>query len=201
MNMTESAALVKAVVALSQMNQQLEDAGGPEAESGLFEQFLAARVDLLEKFGLPETEEFLFLLASGDVLTDTEAGEVVAELHQAATNYLLSPVRREVQVLEDAFAAQSNPFNVLPEIGVITHTYTLFVYETMLLQQQHPAQEVWACLKKTRQPEVIEALGNLYSADPTEAEVPLALLRISGLNYLDEFVAALPALKERDASS
>ena len=199
--MNKSAAVVEAVVALSKMNQQLEDAGGPEAEGELFEQYLAARVDILEKFGLPETEEFLFLLASGDVLTDAEAGEVVAELHQAATSYLLSPVRREVQVLEDAKAAQSNPFNVLPEIGVITHTYTLFVYESILLKQQHPAQEVWACLKKTKQPEVIEALGNLYSADPAEAEVPLAFLRIRGLNYLDEFVAALPALKERDASS
>ena len=199
--MNKSAAVVEAVVALSKMNQQLEDAGGPEAEGELFEQYLAARVDILEKFGLPETEEFLFLLASGDVLTNADAEEVVADLHQAATSYLLSPVRREVQVLEDAKAAQSNPFNVLPEIGVITHTYTLFVYEFILLKQQHPAQEVWACLMKTKQPKVIEALGNLYSADPDEAEVPLDFLRKSGLDYLDEFVAALPALKERDASS
>ena len=199
--MNESAALVEAVVALSKMNQQLEDAGGPEAEGDLFEEYLSARVDILEKFGLPETEEFLFLLACGDVLTYAEAEEVVAELHQVATRYLLSPVRREVQVLEDAKAEQSNPFNVLPEIGVITHTYTLFVYESIFLKQEQPAQKVWACLKKTQQPEVIEALGNLYSAEPEGVEKPLAFLREIGLNYLDEFVAALPALKERDASS
>lgn len=199
--MNESAMLVEAVVALSKMNQELEDAGGPESEGDLFEEYLAARVDILEKFGLPETEEFLFLLASGDVFTDAEAEEVVAELHQAATRYLLSPVRREVQVLEDAKAEQSNPFNVLLEIGVITHTYTLFVYESILLKQQQPAQEVWACLQKTQQPEVIEALGNLYAAEPAGVEKPLGFLRASGLTYLDEFVAALPALKERDASS
>ena len=92
--MNESAALVEAVVALSKMNQQLEDAGGPEGEGDLFEEYLAARVNILEKFGLPETEEFLFLLASGAILTDTEAEEVVTELHQAATRYLLSPVRQ-----------------------------------------------------------------------------------------------------------
>ena len=199
--MNESATLVEAVVALSQMNQQLEDAGGPEAEGNLFEEYLTARVDILEKFGLPETEDFLFLLASADVLTVSEAEDVVAALHQAATSYLLSPVRREVQVLEDAKVEQSNPFNVLPEIGVITHTYTLFVYESILLKQQQPAQEVWACLQKTQQPEVIEALGNLYAAEPASVEKPLGFLRASGLTYLDEFVAALPALKERDASS
>lgn len=199
--MNQSATLVEAVVALSKMNQVLEDAGGPEAEGDMFEEYLAARVDILEKFGLPETEEFLFLLASGDVFTDAEAEEVVAELHQAATKYLLSPVRREVQVLEDAKVEQSNPFNVLPEIGVITHTYTLFVYEAILLKQEQPAHEVWECLKKTQQPEVIEALGNLYAAEPAGVEKPLAFLRANGLKYLDEFVAALPALKERDTSS
>jgi len=199
--MNESAALVEAVVALSKMNQELEDAGGPEAEGDLFEEYLAARVDILEKFGLPETEEFLFLLASGGVFTNAEAEEVVVELHQAATRYLLSPVRREVQVLEDAKAEQSNPFNVLPEIGIITHTYTLFVYDSILLKQEQPAHEVWDCLKKTQQPEVIEALGNLYAAEPAGVEKPLAFLRANGLKYLDEFVAALPALKEQDASS
>ena len=199
--MNESAALVEAVVVLSKMNQQLEDAGGPEGEGDLFEEYLAARVNILEKFGLPETEEFLFLLASGAILTDTEAEEVVTELHQVATRYLLSPVRREVQVLEDAKVEQSNPFNVLPEIGVITHTYTLFVYEFILLKQQQPAQEVWACLKLTQQPGVIESLGSLYAAEPSGMEKLLTYLRASGLKYLDEFVAALPILKERDASS
>lgn len=199
--MNESAALVGAVVALSKMNQQLEEAGGPEAKGDLFEEYLAARVDILEKFGLPETEEFLFILASGGVLTDAEAEEVVQELHQAATSYLLSPVRREVQVLEDAKAEQSNPFNVLPEIGVITHTYTIFVYDAILLKEQRPAQEVWDCLKITQQPEVIETLGNLYAAEAEEVEKPLGFLRSSGLNYLDEFIAALPALKAQDASA
>lgn len=159
-------------------------------EGDLFDQYLAARANILDRFGLPESEEFLYLLATDSILTEAEAEEIIAELHQVASVHLLSPVRREVQVLQDAQHGDHNPFNVLPEIGISTHVYTLFVYDAILLKKRDTVENVWATLKKTQQHDVLDSLGRLYSADSAGAEIELSFLIQSGLNYLDEFLAS-----------
>lgn len=199
--MNQAETLKDEVIALSRLYRQIEDAGGPETEGSLFEDYLEARVRILAQFGLPEAEEFLFLLATGDVLTPDEAEQVIAELHEAATQYLLSPVRREEQVLEEARAEKQNPFNVLPELGIITHSFTLFVYDAVLLKNRDTVENVWQCLKMTKQPPIIEALGTLYADGQSRDETAFRFLQSCELPYLDEFIAMLPTIKQADALS
>jgi hypothetical protein len=178
------------LIALSQLAQQLDTAGGPEGDGDLFEAYLEARESLLARFGLPETPEFVELLELPEGEEATAAQQGVASLHQAAAAYLLSPVQRPVQVLDEARQEGRSGMSVLPELGIATHIYTLFVYDQLFMLGQASAAQVWQALQQTQQPRVLEALG-LVGTGEAEGEDAAIFLRAQKIIFLAQFLASL----------
>jgi hypothetical protein len=65
------------------------------------------------------------------------------QIKEAATNFLLTDAKSEVDILHYAKANQLDPFNVLPELNIRIHIYTIFIYDKILLREEDTVENVW----------------------------------------------------------
>lgn len=90
--------------------------------------------------------------------------------------------------MKDAQENKENPFNVLPELGIETHSYTMFIYNYILLFQRDTIENILAELKKANKYKILNALGNLEQGNVKEPEKLIQKLKQDGIKYLDEFL-------------
>ena len=184
--------LKKDYLALTRMQLDIDKNGGPEKNGALFEEYLRLREKILKRFGLPEIEDFAKLFRVDAEPTQLEIKERVKELHRVATDYRLSTAKPEHQILKDAQENKENPFNVLPELGIETHSYTIFIYNYILLLQRDTIENILAELKKANKYKILNALGNLEQGNVKEPEKLIQKLKQDGIKYLDEFIKTSP---------
>jgi hypothetical protein len=117
----------------------LEEKGGPEQDGDLFEEVLAKEEEILSAFGLPGSLKFckvLHKLSNRKSVTAAAIRKTIGSLQQAAQKYHNRPVVSSVETLTLAQQKKLNAFDVLPELGFITHTYTVFLYDDLLLERK-----------------------------------------------------------------
>ncbi|MCH7512420.1 MAG: hypothetical protein IH947_00525, partial [Bacteroidetes bacterium] len=120
---------------LNKLDVELTQYQPDNLPNNLFENYLTHREEILDHYGLPYADEFTKLLELGNkVLTDYEIEAVVTKMRHAAISYLTSPVRTDLDELQNAYENKKTPFEVLPKIGIETHTYTIFIYNQYLLR-------------------------------------------------------------------
>lgn len=187
--MTQHNFLVPALTGLAKLQIHLDKKGGPSEDGQLFEQILEIQNGILKGFGLPISPDNEKLIWFSQLPTDDEVNERVKKLHKTATTYLLSNAKPELQTLREAQEQQQDPFIVLPELKLKTHSYTLFVYNKILLKRKDTLENILHDLKfTTHYPEVLDALERLEQKSlDNEAEVANALEKI-GVKYLQEFI-------------
>jgi len=119
--------LINAIRGLAEIQLHIDSNGGPEENGELFEEYFRIRACILASFGLPDNDSFGKILFFKSLPTDKDIATIVNNLKQAATEYLLSPAKTETQILDEAIEQKLEPEKVLPEFGITSHLYTLFV--------------------------------------------------------------------------
>lgn len=197
--MTKSEQVRQRLIELAEMQLLLEEKGGPSEDGHLFEEILSLQEDILNQFGLPATVENEKILWFNESLpTDLEVEERLKELHEKAREYLLSPAKSETQILKDAQENKASAFSTLPELGISTHTYTIFVYEKILLNKRDKIENVLNELKQANQPKLLQILGNLEQGNFDNPQEVINVLKENGLKYIDDFVGTFPNEEARN---
>lgn len=184
--------LKKDFVTLVKMQIHIDNNGGPSENGALFEEYLVLREKILKRFGLPEIEDFAKIFTVDTQPSQLEIDERIKELHRVATDYLLSAAKSEHQILKDAQENRESPVNILPELGIETHSYTLFIYNYILLFKRDTVENILAELKKSNNSKILTALGNLEQGNVKDPEKVIQKLKRAGIKYIDDFIKTFP---------
>ncbi len=190
----------KAIRALAKTMTDLKEAGGPEGDGKLFEEYMHLQENILQRFGLPASPAFANILVTEGMPTDTEIEGIIEKLSAAATEYLLSPAKTDTQMLEEAIEEQLPPEQVLPYLGITMHLYTNFVYNDIFLAGKADIPETLAALKLGNDPKNLRLLGMLalsHDMGPEEAKMRQTL-EARGVPYLQAF---LDSFEESDTAA
>jgi hypothetical protein len=179
---------------------ELEEKGGPSDDPILFEYINKQRAKLLKSFGLPDSIDYIKITNFENLPNDQEIDNRIKQLKEAATAYLLADAKSELKILENAKINKLNPFNVLPELNIKTHIYTIFIYDKILLPEKDSVENIWRELQLTRDPQVLDYTGKIglkeYDFEPhVDYE---KLLQPKGLKYLQEFINSQSELLSDD---
>jgi hypothetical protein len=174
---------------ISNLQLALNKAGGPTKNGELFEEILQIQESVLSKFGLPTNhpacESYLYFETPP---TDTEISNRIKLLHELAVDYLSSVPLSDIKILQIARQDYRNALNVLAELSLPTHSYTVFVYEDILLEDKDTIENVLHELRFVSKLGVLQTLGELeQGAIKNETEI-IKLLEINGLKYIQQFV-------------
>jgi hypothetical protein len=186
--MTQQDFLQPALIGLANLQVILDKKGGPTVDGGLFEEILGIQEDILHKFGLPISPDYEELLWFKKVPSDIEMGARIQQLHSAASDYLLSNAKSELQVLLEAQQTRQDPQYVLPELKIATHIYTIFVYEKILLEQKDSVENILHSLKFSSHYDILNALGSLCFVPTDQDSAIIHFLKSIGVKYVDQFL-------------
>jgi hypothetical protein len=184
--------LKKVYLELVKMQLQIDHNGGPEENGALFEEYLMLREKMLKRFGLPDKEGFAKILYVDNQPTELEIDDRVKVLHGVAADYLLSAAKSECQILKEAQDNRESPFEVLPELGIATHSYTIFIYIHILLSKRDTVENILAELKKANNSKTLNALGKFEQGNVKKPEQLIKKLKQEEIKYIDDFIKTFP---------
>jgi len=181
MKKINTAVIARMIEELRAMNARLDEAGGPSAAGGLFEEVIGIEEEILTAAGLPATSDNCMSLFEGSV---EEALQGLLEAKKRHDERGLHD--HALTVLAEHKAGRDDPFNVLPLIGSKTHVYTLFLY-SMKLMRASGLEEVDALLRELRLANRhLGALGKVILGGIRANRRAYAKLKGLGFAHLDE---------------
>ena len=180
--------LKPALTALAKLQTALEEKGGPSEDGELFEQILSIQDEILRKCGLPINPDNENQIWFSQLPTNYDVKNRVKQLYKSATEYLLSDAETDKQILRDAQEKQQDVMYVLPELKVKTHSYTIFVFNKILLKRKDNLENILHELKFTSTyPVILDAIGRIEQGTiENEPEMTMFLENI-GVRYLQQF--------------
>ena len=184
--------LKNAIRGLAKIQLHIDNSGGPEENGELFEEYFHIRAKILASFCLPDSDHFGKILFVKSLPTDNDVDAIINNLKKSATEYLLSPAKTEAQILEDAIEKRLEPEQVLPEFGITSHLYMLFVYKEVLLAKRDNPLAVLEALRLADDPKTLNLLGivALTKNFGEEEKKMLEYLNAKGIKYLDHYISA-----------
>ncbi len=158
---------------------------GKDAET--FEETIYLEENILDKFGLPYLTEYIEII--NKVTESTEIPKAVKELEQEAIQFLLSTPLTDIKLLEYAKYFEIDPFSILPELKILTHVYTLYVYNEILLTGKDSISNVlWEFNIIKSNSDILNEIG-IVSEEKLYKEHPLySKLMNLKLKYFDYFI-------------
>lgn len=177
---------------LTKIQLHIDNNGGPEENEELFEEYFHIRAKILERFGLPDSDTFGKILFVKSLPTDKEVGTIINNLKKAATEYLLSPIKTEAEILDEAIKKKLDPKQVLPEFGITLHLYTIFVYKEILITKRDQPLAVLEALRLADNQKTLSLLATVAMTKNfgEEEKKIFEYLNTKGIKYLDHFVFA-----------
>jgi len=174
---------------LAKMNVDLEKKGGPSKAGKLFERILGKEQDLLEKLGLPNTPYYQGLLHFDSIPWEKDINDLIKLLYRESESQKNKVKQSDLERLIDAKKTNRDPMFILPQLGIPTHVYTLFVYNNILMYGQNEPENILSELKLVNNPDLLEIIGEMgYSPDWLEnAEKQIAFLEEKGLKYIRQY--------------
>jgi hypothetical protein len=187
----DNAEIRQIIKELAELDVQLARKGGPSKSGKLFEKILEKEDDLLEKFGLPSTPYYQGLLQFDSIPWDKEIDDLINLLHHEAENRKKDSPNSELELLIEAKKTNRDPMFILPQIGIRTHTYTLFVYNNILMYGQDSPENILSELKLVNSDEMLDILGRMQNSTERleNVEENVASLEKKGLKYVRQYVA------------
>ncbi len=186
--MNRTVTLKYTLAKLAKLQIDLEKKGGPSEDGQLFEQISAVHAEILKSLGLSTSSNNKKLLWFCSLPTDSELQEIIKKLHQSATDYLLSPALTEIHLLKNAQETGEDAFNILPELKIETHVYTIFVYEKILLKKKDTVENVLKELRLSNIHENLDLLGRFARGfDENEPDLEQQLIE-KGIRYTQQFL-------------
>ncbi len=190
--------ILQEIKTIIDMGLQLDKNGGPEGNYKDFENYLDQVDELLTRFGLPNSSKYVNILSPVHFKEGYQLEAVLEKLEDTAGTYLLSNAKSEPQLLKDAIRFKIDAFDLLPELKISTNTYTLFVYEEILLKQKDEPMKVLQAMRFAQESNSLNELGILSQSEQFDyiEKAMIQELRDRGIQYLDEFVQSFAVLQE-----
>ena len=181
--------LRKSIAELARMNIDLEKKGGPSKAGKLFERILEKEQELLEKLDLPNTPYYQGLLRFDSIPWEKEIDDLINLLYREIENQKTKEKKSDIELLIEAKKSNRDPMFILPQLGIETHVYTLFVYNNILMFGQDEPENILSELKLVNNFDLLEITGKMkYSTDWLErAEKQIAFLEGKGLKYIRQY--------------
>lgn len=146
---------------------------------------------ILQAFGLPDKEKHhlaLYNLAVACKNKKKKEEQVFYGLSICAEKYLSSRRKTIRQLLIMAKDRKSDPFDILPELSVNSNSYTLYIYNEILLKNKASDEDVLAEFDRMKK---LNCLSHIYMLcfDPDYQTNPLFdELQQAGLKYLHSYL-------------
>jgi hypothetical protein len=112
---------------LAKSKKQLIETGGPENNGLLFEETIALEELILNQFGLPICSRYLHMFEFSSMPNEFEINFMISQFELEAKMYLSSSVSTNKELLKAACENQIPASEILPELKIPMHIYTLFV--------------------------------------------------------------------------
>jgi hypothetical protein len=184
--------LKKELLELAKLQLFINSHGGFEKNESLCDEHLARGLKMLQNFGLPTTKVYVDILFVDKLPTDADLDAIIKRLIQAAKDYLSSPVKTEIQILEEAVKTKADHQQILPELGITLHIYTQFVYDHILLEKRDTPANVLEALRLANTPRTLNLLGIVALAKSLGEEEKQMMDELygMGIKYLDLYLTA-----------
>ena len=174
---------------LAELDIKLDKKGGPSKSGRLFENILQKEDELLEKFGLPSTPYYQGLLRFDSIPWDKEIDDLINLLYRESERRKNDTPISELELLIEAKETNRDPMFILPQLGITTHIYPLFVYNNILMYGYDSPENILSELKLVNNSKLLNLLGSMnYSAEWIDnAEEKIASLEKKGLKYIRQY--------------
>ena len=181
--------LREAIKELARMDIELTKKGGPSRSAKLFERILEKEQELLEKLELPNTPYYHGLLQFDSIPWDNEIDDLINLLYQEIESQKNKNKKSDLELLIEARESNRDPMFILPQLGIATHVYTLFVYNKILMHNQDEPENILSELKLVNNDELLKITGIMhFSSDWLKnAEEQIASLEAKGLRYIRQY--------------
>ena len=186
MNEFELRATIKEI---AEMEVSLKKKGGPSRSSRLFEKLIFKQKEVLEHFKLSDNPFNQGLLNFEAIPWDNEIDELIKILDNESILHRRKSKIAPLTLLKEAINSNRDPMFVLPELGIQTHVYTLFVYNKILMYAQDEPEKILEELYLVNNDDLLNILGKMkFTAEWTEnAENNIAALEARGLKYIRSY--------------
>jgi len=180
-----------------QLAQQIHEQGGPARAPILFARASDLESKILAQYGLPPSRRFVRILRGihrYKKLTHLALEKIVQRLETAAADYLLSSPLPDIQILSQAKARHMSALDVLPEMGIPTHDYMVFVYDYFCNHRKITAEQVAREYELLKDHHCLHDISRLKEISPGPGDplpgIPDYLrLKSYGLQFLDAYLA------------
>ena len=181
--------LREAIKELARLDVELKKKGGPSRSGNLFERILMKEQDLLEKLDLPNTPYYHGLLQFDSIPWDNEIDNLINLLYQETEIRKNMNKKSDLELLIEARESNRDPMFILPQLGIATHVYTLFVYNNILMHNQDEPENVLSELKLANNPDLLDITGKMHFSPDwlKNAEEQIAFLEGKGLKYIRQY--------------
>ena len=131
----------------------LQRKGGATNDGDLYHEVSLLEKQMLRRFGLPRSNKFANLIwhIVDENQSDNVAKALYERLSEEAEQYLSSHPKTFSQLLGQARLSKADPFEVLPELLIGPNSYTLFVYNEVLIKNVDTEDNVmneFTCIRK-----------------------------------------------------
>ncbi len=168
----------------------LQRKGGATRDGELYQEVSLLEKKLLRSFGLPRSNKYSNLIWK--ILDSTPQEKVATTLYKQmsdqAEEYLSSYPKTFNQLLSSARLSKSDPFEVLPEILIGANSYTLFVYNEILLKNSDTEDNVMAEYFIIRKKDCLTQIYQLTQIHNWEESELFSQLTSYGLKYLPAYM-------------
>lgn len=154
----------------------------------LYKTYVTKRRKILHYFGLPDTPDFSAILDFGKhQLTENEVQETIEKLQNAAGKFHPAPLLKDEQILKAALEQKKSPYRVLPELGFDISTYTIFVYNEILLKNLDTIENILSALQRASRIDIRSRTENIASGENFTLSDSIQELKRAGIPYLVEY--------------
>ena len=174
------------------MEVDLKKKDGFEEEGELYECIMLKQEDLLEELGLPNTPVNLGYLHFKYIPWDKEIDDLINHLYDEIEIRKNKEKKSDLGLLIDA--RNQDPMFILPQLGIVTHVYTVFVYENILMHNQDEPENILSELKLVNSDtDLLNTIGKMDISTKwlKSAEKHIVSLEKKGLKYIRQYALAI----------
>ena len=176
-----------------QLAQEINAQGGPGKVPGLYAQAAVLEDDILAQYGLPPSRRFVRILQSiyrHKKVTEDVLDGIVRRLETAATGYLMSSPLPDEQLLQQGKQRHRSAHDVLPEMGIRTHDYMVFVYNHYCTHRRIPPSQVVREFRLLREHRCLADVFHLKGKPHYRTDPAYVRLKSFGLQFVDAYCRA-----------
>jgi hypothetical protein len=174
-----------------ELAQRIQLQGGPDNAQDLYVQAIHMEERVLAQYGLPPTRRFVRILQSlheYEPLGEEALGKIMKLLELEASEYLLTSPLPDEELLTQAKAQHLNAMDILPEMGVPTQEYMVFVYNQYCRDPTIEAHQVIKEFRIADQQDTLQEILEIREENFPQRDPRYRLLKSRGLQFLDAFL-------------